>query len=176
MNRLIAILAVATLCTTACSKKDEGGTGSTTTTSAKDCGADYASPMKEFCVKLPPGYKAGTPSPPDALASETIDFKGPKGEFTIRVGFASASYKTYEEEMKSDEDTYLTRPATTVKPQGNGATAGGGKYFVFTMGGSKRVVSDTKSNANKVINCSGAVPDAAPEIIEACKSVRAHPK
>lgn len=175
MTRLILSIALVTLCTVACSKKDEGGSASTTTTSAKDCGADYASPKKEFCVKLPPGYKAGTPEPADALASETIEFKGPKSDFTIRVGFASASYKTYEEEMKSDEDAYLKTAAATVKPQGNGATAGGGKYWVFTMGGSKRIVSDTKSNANKVINCSGVV-ETAPEIIEACKSVRAFPK
>lgn len=175
MAKLIVSIALVALCTVACSKKDEGGNASNATTSAKDCGADYADPKKEFCVKVPSGYKPGAPEPADALTSETIEFKGSKGDFTISVGFSSASYKTYEEEMKSDDDAYLKTPATTVKAQGNGATAGGGKWWVFTMGGSKRVLSDTKSNANKVINCSGVV-QTAPEVIEACKSVRAFPK
>lgn len=174
MSRFIAFVALVALCATACSKKDEGGAASTGS-GAKDCGADYASPKKEFCVKLPAGYTAGTDGLTDSLVSENIDFKGPKGEFNISVGFSSASYKSFDEAMKSDEDTYFKTPATTVKPQGNGATAGGGKWWAFAMGGSKRVLSDTKSNAGKVISCSGDV-DKAPEIIEACKSVRAYPK
>lgn len=176
MNRLVAVLAVAALCTTGCSKKDEGGAGSTTTTSAKDCGADYADPLKEFCIKLPPGYTPGTPEPADALLSESIDFKSGKAGvyFTVSVGFSSASYKTYDEQMKSDEDTY-GKTQTGVKAEANGATAGGGKWWVYTMGGNKRVQSDTKSKANKVIACFAQV-DSNPEVIEACKSVRPYPK
>jgi len=174
MNRLAASIALVMLCTPACSKKEAGATGSTS--SAKDCGADYADPKKEFCLKLPPGYTADTSGLTDALVSENIDFKTAKSGvyFTVTVGFSSASYKTFDEQMKEDEGSY-GKTQTGVKAEGNGATAGGGKWWVYTMGGHKRVQSDTKSNANKVIACFGEV-DANPEMIEACKSIRAYPK
>lgn len=176
MNRLIAILAVATMCTTACSKKDEGGAGSTTTTSAKDCGGDYADPLKEYCIKLPPGYTAGTPNAPDALEAERIEFSSGKAgiNFDVSVGFSSASNKTYDQQLKDDEDSY-SKTQTGVTAVANGATAGGGKWWVYTMGGNKRVQSDTKSKGGKPVRCFAQV-DTNPEIIEACKTVRPFPK
>lgn len=125
--------------------------------------------------QTPCGLQSGPPGASRCAHLRDHRLPGSKGCFTITVGFSSASYKTCDEAKKADEDVYFTTPAPTVKPEGHGATAGGGKWWVVTMGSSKRVVSDTKSNANKVISCSGAV-EKAPEIIEACKSVRAYPK
>ncbi len=69
------------------------------------CGADWGDPLKEFCIKLPAGYKAADPSPKGALYSQVQHFPGPAGAdgnipgFDVSVGFSSNPHKTFEEEV-----------------------------------------------------------------------------
>lgn len=181
MNRCVSVVVVAAVVVgamglTACSKKADAGGGAAPSASAevKGCGADYADPAKEFCVKLPAGYTAGKPDAPSELYSELINFNGPMSGFTVTVGFTSSNWKTYDDQLAADEKSMTT--SESIKVDGTGATLGGGKWWSYTNSGSKGFSSVTKSNGNKAIGCNPNNTNVAPEVIEACKSIRAYPK
>jgi hypothetical protein len=161
---------------TACSKKENAGAAPSASAApeVKGCGADYADPQKEFCVKLPSGYTAGAPGKPSELYSELIDFNGPMSGFTVTVGFTSTNWKTYDDQIAADEKWMAT--GTDIKVEASGATAGGGKWWSYTNSGSKAFSSTTKSNGNKSLHCSPNNTNIAPEVMDACKSIRAYPK
>ncbi len=173
---LLVVLAVATLGVTSCSKKDEAKTDEPAApAAAQGCGADYADPQKEFCVTLPAGYKAGAPDAPNDLYSELIGFNGPMSGFNVTVGFSSSNWKTYDDQLKADQ-SFVAMPS--FKVTANGKTAGTGQWWVYTRTGStdSEVLSSVKSNGNKSLRCTPNNTVVAPEVIAACKSLRAYPK
>jgi hypothetical protein len=178
---MVAVLAGISFGAQGCSKNEDANKGdaknaavaASAAPAASGCGADYADPNKEFCVSIPPGYTAGKPSPPDELYSELIDFNGPMSGFTISVGFTSSNWKTYEDQIKSDD------PSTSkdIKVESSGKTAGTGQWWVYKQGNyDTTVLATVKSNGNKAIRCSPNNTVVKPEVIEACKSLRAYPK
>jgi hypothetical protein len=173
----IGILLVVLAATAACDKKKDAGAGGAgnAASTGPGCGSDWADPLKLFCVKVPAGYTAGSPSAPNVLYAEGVEFSGPNGGFEINVGFTSSTFTSYDEEV-ADEDKILNKPDTTI--QSTGGTPGESKWWITQdKGFSYKVVrAIAKSNGNKAIICSPtSTGDLAPEIVEACKSVRAYP-
>ncbi len=180
MRLIPTMLTVTTvsICALACTKKDDAGSGTTTTSASaaavptSGCGADYADPQKEYCLKLPPGFKPGKPEEPSELYSELIRYRDENNvEFTITVGFSSTNFKTYAEAFAADEK--WMNESKDIKIVATGKTAGDGKWWTFKNGGYESVTSMTKSNGDKVIKCSG---DDGTPAVDVCKSVRAYPK
>jgi hypothetical protein len=140
---------------------------------AKDCGTDYADPLKEFCVTIPTGYTVGHFAKPDDLYSEQINFNGPDSGFSISVGFSSTNWTSYEDELKANEARVA---APDIKVESSGLTGGTGKWWVTTRtGGNRNIWAVAKSNGNRSISCSANNTFVAPAVIEACKSIRAYP-
>lgn len=177
MKRFTVILGLAalSLVTGGCKKEDAKGDDKAAS-AAKGCGSDYADPLKEFCVKVPAGYEAKPQSKvPTELYSEIVDFNGPGSGFAISVGFSHSNFKTFDEALKTDEEWMTT--TKDVKIQGSGNLQGTGKWWTYKRGNyDVDVKAMAKSNGNKVINCAANNQDVKPEVLEACKTVRAYPK
>ncbi len=157
-------------------KKDEpkqAGESAPVVSAAKDCGTDFADPQKEFCVTIPAGYKANPPDAPDVLYSELINVNGPSSGFTVTVGFTSSNWKTYDDQLKADEALLKLW-----KVESSGKTAGTGQWWVYTRTeiNGAQVMSTVKSNGDKALRCTPNNMQVAPEVIAACKSLRAYPK
>lgn len=90
-----------------------------------------------------------------------------------RTNCTSSNWKTYDDQLADDEKSMKSE---SIKVDGSGATLGGGKWWSFTNSGSKGFSSITKSNGNKAIGCNPNNTNIAPEVIKACKSIRAYPK
>lgn len=165
-----ALLLVAAM-TAGCGKKGESGA-----TAEQGCGSDWADAQKQFCLKMPAGY---TPAPQSAgggeLYSEIIDFNGPSSGFTITVGFTSSNFTTYEEQLAADEDIMKMAGRSV---ESTGGTPGQSKWWIFTdkaSGSAKNIVVTAKANGNKSLRCSPNNTVVAPEVMDACKSIRAYP-
>jgi len=177
---LFVVAVVATLNVTGCSKKDEAkkdepAAAAPTAAAAQGCGGDYADPAKEFCVQLPAGYTAGTPDPPNSLYAELIGFNGPNSGFNITVGFTSSNWKTYDDQLKADQEF---TSMSSIKVTSTGKTAGTGQWWVYTRADStnSEVLSSVKSNGDKALRCTANNTVVTPEVVAACKSLRAYPK
>jgi hypothetical protein len=168
------MLALISLGTQGCNKNEETKKEDTKASAAQGCGSDYADPQKEFCVTIPTGYTPEKPSAPTELYSELINFNGPMSGFTISVGFSSSNWKTFDDELKAD-DSWL-KTGKGIKIESSGKTAGTGQWWVYTQDGTNQVSALVKSNGDKAIHCSPNNTSVAPEVIAACKSVRAYPK
>jgi hypothetical protein len=154
-----------------CNKKEEGGT-TTTTSSGPGCGSDASDPAKEYCVKVPAGYTASKPDAPNALYSELINYNGPNSGFSITVGFTSSNWKTYDDQLKAD-----TKSSQEKTPTASGKTGGTGQWWVYKdRSGTQTILATAKSNGDKAIRCSPNNSTVTPEVIEACKTIRAYPK
>lgn len=169
---LVAMIVGISFGATGCTKEDkaQGGAGST----AAGCGSDYADPMKEFCVKVPAGYTPKPLSkPPIDSYTEAVDFNAATSGFQIAVGVSDKDFKTYEDERKSAES--FMKGVTGRKIEATGKTASEGQWWVYTQG-TKFVKAVAKSNSGKAIICEHNNTNVTPEVIEACKSIRAYPK
>ena len=165
------------ICAIACTKKDAAGTATTASATASaaavsGCGADYADPKKEFCMKLPEGFKVEADPSPGELYVEIMKFDGPMDHFSVSVGFSSSNFKSFDEQLASDEK--WMGESKSIKIESTDKTAGAGKMWLYTNQGYTSVSSMTKSNGDKAIHCESN--DRKPGIIEACKSIRAYPK
>ena len=170
---LLIFMVALSLCATSCTKKDdakgEGGAGA-----AAGCGSDYADPMKEFCIKVPAGYTPKVKAkPPTDTYSEAVDFDATMSGIQVLVGFSDKDYKTYEDERSSAER--FMKGVTGRKIDASGKTASEGQWWVYSQGG-KFVKAVAKSNSNKAIICESNNTNVTPEVIEACKTIRAYPK
>ncbi|CAN5636243.1 hypothetical protein BH09MYX1_BH09MYX1_30840 [soil metagenome] len=178
--RFISMMVMVTgisICATGCTKKDDAGTATTTATTASaapasGCGADYADPKKEFCMKLPDGFEPTVDKDPGTLYVEIVKFDAPMDHFDVSVGFSSSNFTSYDEQLASDEK--WMGESKTLKIESSGKTAADGKWWLYTDQGYTEVGSETKSNGNNVIHCQSN--DRKPGIIDACKSIRAYPK
>ena len=65
-----------------------------------------------------------------------------------------------------------------IKVEKSGTTAGTGKWWTYTRAGGydTDIMTLVKSNGDKVIHCSANNTTVKPEVLEACKTVRAYPK
>lgn len=126
-------------------------------------------------MQLPAGYKAGPPDAPSTLYAELIGFNGPGSGFNITVGFTSSNWKTYDDQLKADQ-AFMTMSG--MKVVSTGKTASTGQWWEFTRAGStsSEVLSSVKSNGDKSLRCMANNTVVAPEVIAACKSLRAYPK
>ncbi len=177
-SRFLLVVTIAIWGVTACSKKDDAKKdepAAAATLAASGCGADYADPQKEFCVQLPAGYKAGPPDPPSELYAELIAFNGPNSGFNITLGFTSSNWKTYADQLKADQSFM---GMSSMKTTATGQTSGTGQWWVYARTGSttSEVLATVKSNGDKALRCTANNTVVAPEVIAACKSLRAYPK
>ena len=174
--KLVSLCTVAVIALSVGCKKDESKSTSTTSASvsaapASGCGADYTDPKKEFCMKLPADFKPTEDKSPGELYTEIIRFDSDMDHFTVSIGFQSSNFTTFDEAVAADEK--WMKESKNIKIESSGATAAGGKFWLYDNQGYSSVQSSTKSNGNKVIKCDSN--DRKPAIIDACKSIRAYP-
>lgn len=136
------------------------------------CGTDYGDPDKQLCVTLPKGYEAKGKIEKSELYSELINIDGPDmGDgVTLTVGFTSSNFKTYEEQLASDE------VLGSAKLEASGSTPGNsGKWWFTSNGGTKTVSATAKAPNGKAIKCSTSNTTPSAAAIEVCKSLRPFP-
>ncbi len=100
-----------------------------------------------------------------------ISVQGPMSGFDVTVGFTSSNWKNYDDQLKADEKSMASS-----NPDSTGATAGTGKWWVYKQGGTDQVLSVVKSNGDKALRCTPNNTVVKPEVIAACKTLRAYPK
>ncbi|MGE5181813.1 MAG: hypothetical protein ACM31C_07115 [Acidobacteriota bacterium] len=168
---LFTILA-SLLATTACKKKDGGADPAAKTAEAPKagCGSDFADPEQQFCIKLPPGYKLDKANK-EEQNSVRYEFQGPEQYFNVLVwGDPQFTYDyqlgVYGPAMKQADHTDVQA----------GGTPGQTQWWTYKFGTDKPMVTAlAKSPSGMAIQCEGDVPTPAPEVIEACKSLRPYP-
>jgi hypothetical protein len=139
------------------------------------CGKDYGDPMKMYCVTLPAKYTAGSPKS-DTLAPERINFDGPEmGDgITVSYGFDNSEFKTYEDQLKSDE---AWTKGKDKKVLSSGATTGNaGKWWLVEWSGTKKMVTTVKTPDGKAVKCDVQNTMPSQGAIDACKTLRPYPK
>lgn len=174
MNQLARTLLVSlTLCASAtgCSKKDAAPQAAASATPAAPCGADYADPQKEFCLKLPASFKPKKPRAPSELYSLDVEFEGENDGVHVLVGFTSTNMQSYDEQLKSDDEWIATK-----KPIASGPMTGTGKWWSYDNDGYKSFKAIVKSNGGKTIFCGSTSVEASQEVADICKTLRAYPK
>jgi hypothetical protein len=79
-------MSIAALASASCKKKDAGGesAGKTAEAPKEGCGTDFADPDKQFCVKLPAGYKLEKANKEEE-GSVRYEFEGPQQRFNVLV-------------------------------------------------------------------------------------------
>lgn len=161
--------------TIACNK-DKGGekaAGKPAEKAAESgCGTDYGDPDKQLCITLPKGYEVKAKIEKNELYSELIHVDGPDmGDgVTLTVGFKSSNFKTYEEQLASDEIL------GSAKLEASGSTPGNsGKWWFTSNGGTKTVSATAKAPNGKAIMCSTSNTTPSAAAIEVCKSLRPFP-
>jgi hypothetical protein len=135
------------------------------------CGKDYADPQKQFCLTLPAGYAADPKIESDELYSEVITFHGPNvGDgVTVTVGFTNSGYKQYEEQVASDESDTKGKDRKLVS---SGATAGGGKWWIYDWQGTHRASAIAKAPNGKPLRCVNVNGLPSASGLATCKSLR----
>jgi len=133
------------------------------------CGKDYGDPDKQLCITLPKGYAVKGTIEKSELYSELINIDGPDmGDgVTLTVGFKNSNLKTYEEQLKYDEEL------GSAKLEASGATPGnGGKWRLTSNGGTKTVSATAKAPNGKALMCSTSNSTPSAAAIEVCKTLR----
>jgi hypothetical protein len=139
------------------------------------CGNDYGDPDKQLCITLPKGYTVSPKIEKSELYSELINVSGPDmGDgVTLTVGFSSSNWKTYEEQLASDEEATKSYGN---KLEGSGATPGNsGKWWITTQGSTKTVSARAKAPNGKALGCSTSNTTPSPAAMEVCKTLRPFP-
>lgn len=167
-------LVIALLCAslaTACNK-EKAADKPAEKAAESGCGKDWGDPDKQLCITLPKGYEAKGKIEKSELYSELINIDGPDmGDgVTLTVGFKSSNFKTYEEQLASDENL------GSAKLEASGSTPGNsGKWWFTSNGGTKTVSATAKAPNGKAIMCSTSNTTPSAAAIEVCKTLRPYP-
>ncbi|GMV14332.1 MAG: hypothetical protein HS104_19380 [Polyangiaceae bacterium] len=158
--------------TVACNKEKAGEQAKPAEKTESGCGTDYGDPDKQLCITLPKGYEVKGTIQKSELYSELINIDGPDmGDgVTLTVGFKNSNFKTYEEQLASDEEL------GSAKLEASGSTPGqSGKWWFTSNGGTKTVSATAKAPNGKAIMCSTSNTTPSAAAIEVCKSLRPFP-
>lgn len=171
MIRLVTFVAILSAFT-GCKKKEGDGAAPSTKAAepAAGCGSDFSDPEQQFCVKLPPGYKLDK-AQKEEENSVRYEFQGPEQYFNVLV-WGNPQF-TYDYQLGVYGPLMKQADHTDVQA---GGTTGQTQWWTYKFGTDKPTITAlAKSASGMAIQCEGDVPTPAPEVIEACKSLRPYP-
>ncbi len=172
MIRLVTLFTIlGAIAATGCKKKDGTGDPAAKTAEAPKagCGSDFADPDKQFCVKLPAGYKLESSHKDDSGIE--YSFAGPERRFDVLV-WTNPQF-TYDYQLGVYGPAMKQADHTDVQ---SGGTPGQTQWWTYKFGTDTPMITMlAKANSGLALQCSCNGTPEPPEITEACKSLRAYP-